>query len=137
MTARTSIGETPLKLAFGTEAMILMEVRMLSLRWTCYDEHNIDKGLKLALDCLPKVSEDAAQMMALYHERMTRHHNQRVKLKRFNLGDMVLWKVSQATNDPTQGKLSPNWKGPYKVVRYSRRGSYYLENMDKKSLPHP
>ena len=45
--------------------------------------------------------------------------------------DMVLWKVSQATKDPTQEKLGPNWEGLYKVVCYSRRGSYYLEDMNK------
>ena len=59
---------------------------------------------------------------------MTRYYNQRVKLKRFSLGDLVLQKVSQATKDPIEGKLGPNWEGPYKVIRYSRRGSYYLED---------
>ena len=68
---------------------------------------------------------------------MTKYHNHRMKLKWFNPRDMVLPKVSQATKDPTQGKLSHNWEGPYKVVRYSRRGSYYLEDTNKKPLPHP
>ena len=61
---------------------------------------------------------------------MMRYYNQRVKLKQFNPRDMVLRKVSQATKDLNNGKLGPNWEGPYKVIRYSRRGSYYLE--DKK-----
>ena len=43
-----------------------------------------------------------------------RYYNQRVKLKRFNPKDMVLRKVSQATKDPNEGKLGPNWEGPYK-----------------------
>ena len=68
---------------------------------------------------------------------MTRYYNQRVKLKRFSLGDLVLQKVSQATKDPIEGKLGPNWEGPYKVIRYSRRGSYYLEDTKGKPLPHP
>ena len=134
---RTPIGETSFKPAFGTEAVIPVKVGMSSLRWTCYDKHSNDEGLKLALDCLAKVRDDAAQRIALYHKRMTKYHNQRVKLKRFNPGDMVLWKVSQATKDPTQGKLGPNLEGLYKVVRYSRRGSYYLEDMDGKPLCHP
>ena len=127
----------PFKLAFGIEVVIPVEIGMSSLRRTCYDEHSNDEGLKLALDCLPEVREDTAQSMALYHERMTKYHNQRVKLKRFNPGDMVLWKVSQATKDPTQEKLGPNWEGLYKVVCYSRRGSYYLEDMNGKPLPRP
>ena len=80
----------PFKLAFGTKAVIPVEVRMSSLKQTCYDKNSNDEGLKLTLDCLPEVREDAAQRMSLYHERMTKYHNQRVKLKRFNPGDMVL-----------------------------------------------
>ena len=74
-TTRTSTGETPFKLVFGTKAIIPVEVGMSSLRHTCYDEHSNNEGLELALDCLPEVREDTAQRMALYHERMTRYHN--------------------------------------------------------------
>lgn len=77
-------------MAFGIEVVIPIEVVMSCLRRTCYDEHSSDEGLKLALDCLPEVREDAAQRMALYHERMKKYHNQKVKLKRFNPRDMVL-----------------------------------------------
>ncbi|XP_075640212.1 uncharacterized protein LOC142611953 [Castanea sativa] len=134
---RTTTGETPFKLAFGTKVVIPVEVGMLSLRRTCYDEHNYDKGLKLAFDCLPEVRDDAAQRMALYQERMTKYYNQRVKLKHFNPRNMKLRKVSQATKDPSEGKLGPNWEGQYKVVRYSRRGSYYLEDANGKPFPRP
>ena len=134
---RTPTGETPFKLAFGTEVVILVEVGMSSLRRTCYDECSNDEGLKLALNCLLEVRDDAAQRIALYQERTTRYHNQRVKLKHFNPRDMVLRKVSQATKDPNEGNLGPNWEGPYKVVLYSRRGSYYLEDVNRKPLPRP
>ena len=136
-TVRTPAGETPFKMAFGTEAVVPVEVGVLSLKRICYDEQSNDEGLKLALDCLPEIRDNAAQRMALYQERMTRYYNQRVKLKHFNLGDMVLQKVSQATKDPNEGKLGPNWEGPYKVVRYSMRGSYYLEDTNGKPLPRP
>ena len=89
-TIRTLIGETPFKMAFGIETVILVEVGMLSLRRACYDEQSHNEGLKLALDCLPEVRDDAAQRMAVYQERITRYYNQRVKLKRFNLGDTVM-----------------------------------------------
>ena len=91
---RTPIGQTPFKLAFGTEAVIPVEVGMSSLKQTCYDKRSNDEGLKLALDYLLEIKEDVAQRMALYQKRMTRYHNQRVKLKCFNPGDMVLQKVS-------------------------------------------
>ena len=34
------------------------------------------------------------------NEVMIRYYNRKVKVKRFNIGDLVLRKVSQATNDP-------------------------------------
>ena len=68
---------------------------------------------------------------------MTKYHNQRVKLRRFNPDNKVLRKVSQATREPTQGKLGPTWEGPYKFIHYSRRGSYYLQDHDGNPLPRP
>ena len=136
-TVRALIGETPFKMTFGREVVVLVEVGVLSIRRAWYDEQSNDESLKLALDCLPKVREGAVQRMVLYQERMTRYYNQKVKLKHFNPGDMVLRKVSQATKDPNEGKLGLNWEGLYRVVCYSRRGSYYLEDMKGKPLPRP
>ena len=59
-TVRTPTGETPFKMAFGTEAVVPMEVGVSSLRRACYDKQSNDEGLKLTLDCLPEVRDDAA-----------------------------------------------------------------------------
>jgi hypothetical protein len=60
-----------------------------------------------------------------------------VKARQFEVGDLVLRKVTIATKNHTQGKLGPNWEGPYKVIEIHRRGTYHLEAMDGKWLPHP
>ena len=73
--------------------------------------------------------------MTKYQHKMVEYYNKRVKLKRLNTGDLVLCKVTSATNEPTQGKLGPNWEGPYRVVYYSRQGSYHLETLDGQRLP--
>ena len=95
------MGETPFKLAFGTEAMIPIEVGMSSLRQAYYDDYNNNKELKLALDCLSEVRDDVTQRMALYQQKMSKYHDHRVKLRRFNTRDMDFRKVSKATKDPT------------------------------------
>ena len=61
----------------------------------------------------------------------------RVKLRRLNIGDLVLHKVTSATKDSAQGKLGPTWEGPYRVVHYSRQGSYHLKTLDGQRLPWP
>ena len=45
--------------------------------------------------------------MAKHKEVMAKHYNRKVKVRRFNMGYLILRKVLQATNDPSQGKLGP------------------------------
>ena len=66
---------------------------------------------------------------------MVEYYNKRVKLRRLDIGDLVLRKVTMATRDSAQGKLGPTWEGPYRVVHYSRQGSYHLETLDRQRLP--
>ena len=59
-TVRTLTGETPFKMTFGIEVVVPMEIGVSSIREAWYDEQSNDEGLKLALDCLPEVRDDAA-----------------------------------------------------------------------------
>uniref|UniRef100_A0A2N9GU89 RNase H type-1 domain-containing protein n=1 Tax=Fagus sylvatica TaxID=28930 RepID=A0A2N9GU89_FAGSY len=136
-TVRTPTKETPFKLTYGTEAVIPVEIGLTTLRTTFHKEGENEGQLRLNLDLLDKAREKAAQRIALYQGKMARYHNAKVKLRRFEVGDWVLRKVTQATKDPSQGKLGPNWEGPYKIIQYYRRGTYHLEDRHGKKLPHP
>ena len=68
---------------------------------------------------------------------MANHYNTKVRPQRLEIGDLVLRKVMTATKDPTQGKLGPNWKGPYKVVDCYRKGTYNLEMLDGQNYATP
>ena len=68
--------------------------------------------------------------MTKHKGAMAKYYNRKVKVRKFNTRDLVLRKVSQATKDPSQGKLGPAWEGPYEVIRHSREGSYYLKSLD-------
>ena len=54
-TAGTPIGETPFKLAFGTEAVIPIEMGLSSLKQAHYHESLNNDELRLNLDCLSEV----------------------------------------------------------------------------------
>uniref|UniRef100_A0A2N9FLD8 Uncharacterized protein n=1 Tax=Fagus sylvatica TaxID=28930 RepID=A0A2N9FLD8_FAGSY len=136
-TVRTPTKETPFKLTFGTEAVIPVEIGLTTFRTTFHREEENEGQLRLNLDLLGEAREKAAQRIALYQGRMAKYYNTKVKLRRFEVGDWVLRKVTQATKDPSQGKLGPNWEGPYKVIQYYRRGTYHLEDRHGKKLPHP
>ena len=107
-TVRTPTRETPFKLAFETEAVIPVEIGMTSFRTTHYDEEKNEDLFRLNLDLLNKAREKAAQRVELYQRQMARYYNSRVKLRSFEIGDLVLRRVTQANKDPSQGKLGPN-----------------------------
>ena len=136
-TARTPTGETPFKLTYGTEAVIPVEVGVTSTRRVAFNEEENDDKLRLNLDCLDEVREEASCQMTKYQRKMAKYYNKRVKLRQLDIGDLVLCKGTTATKDPVQGKLGPTWEGPYRVVHYSRRGSYHLETLDWKKLLRP
>ena len=72
----------------------------------------------LQLDLLDEVRAIAEQRLARYLDLMAKHYNSKVKHRDFQVGDLVLRKVMGAAKDPTQGKLSPNWKGPYRITSW-------------------
>ena len=100
ITARTPTGETPFNLTYGTEEVIPVEIGFLSPRIEFFYEHNNDNQLKLNLDCLDEVSNQASQRMTKYQWKMAEYYNQRVKLKRFHIKDLILRKVTPAMKDP-------------------------------------
>ena len=136
-TARTPTRETPFKLTYVTEAMIPVEVGVTSIKREAFSEEGNDDKLRLNLDCLDEVRNKASNKMAKYQQKMAEYYNKRVKLRRLDIGDLVLHKVTTATKNPAQGKLGPTWKGPYRVVHYFRQGSYHLETIDGQRLPSP
>jgi len=136
-TIRTPTGETPFKLAYGSEAVIPAEVHMANHRVTMYQDKDNEEQLRLNLDLIDEVRTDAEKRTARYKNLMVRQHDAMVKPRRFNIGDLVLKKVSLATKNPAHGKLGPNWEGPYRIINSKRQGSYYLEALDGRKLEHP
>ena len=110
----------PFRLTYGTEAVIPIEVGITNIRRKMFDEENNVDQLRVNLDCLDEVREKASNKMTRYRQKMAEYYNKRVRLKRLDIRDLVLHKVTMATRDFAQGKLSPIWEGPYRVVHYSR-----------------
>ena len=136
-TVRTPTGETPFNLTYGSEAIISTEVHIANHRVTMYQDKDNEEQLHLNLNPIDEVRTNADERMARYKNLMAKQYDAMVKLRRFNIGDLVLKRVSLATKNPTHGKLRPNWEGPYRVINCKRQGSYYLETLDGRKLEHP
>ena len=57
--ARTPTGETPFRLAYGSEVVILAEVGLTSYRVDNHDEEKNDEAMHLQLDLLEEVRATA------------------------------------------------------------------------------
>ena len=125
MTIRTSIGETSFKLANGSDAVIPAKVGLTSDKVAHYNNEENEKQLHLSLNLVDEVGMDAEQRVAGYKNLMVKHHDALIKPRQFNVGVLVLKRVSLATKDPTHEKLGPNWEGPYRVIN-SKRHSLFI-----------
>ncbi|KAK3026311.1 hypothetical protein RJ639_040999 [Escallonia herrerae] len=65
-TSRTSTGETPFSLSFGTKALIPVEIGLPSLCLTTYDPVQNEEALRANLDLLDERREQAAMCLVAY-----------------------------------------------------------------------
>ncbi|XP_070004439.1 uncharacterized protein [Nicotiana sylvestris] len=109
-TVRTSTGATPYMLVYGTEAVIPAEVEIPSLRIIQEVELSDAKWIRSLYEQLTLI--DGKRMNAichsqLYHNRMSKAFNKRVKLRQFAPCQLVLKKIFPH-QDEAKGKFSPN-----------------------------
>ena len=107
-TVRTPTRETLFKLAYGSEVVIPAEVHMANHRVTMYQDKDNEEQLRLNLDLRNEVRTNVKERTERYKNLMARQHDAIVKPRQFNIGDLVLKKVSLATKNPAHGKLGPN-----------------------------
>ena len=89
-TVRTPMGETPFKLAYGSETVIPAEVHMASHRVKKYQAEENKEQLRLNLDLMDEVRMDAEQRIARYKNLIARQYDAMVKPRHFNIEDIVL-----------------------------------------------
>ena len=127
----------PFRLAYGTDVVIPAEIGLTSYRAENYSEDKKEEALHLQLDLVVEVRAIAEQRLVRYQNLMAKLYNSNVRYRDFQVGDLVLRKVMGTAKDPSQGKLGPNWEGPYRITSWQRKGTYHLETLDGRKLQHP
>ncbi|GJZ90992.1 reverse transcriptase domain-containing protein [Tanacetum coccineum] len=131
---KSSHGDTPFSLTYGTEAVIPVEIGMPTYRTAVVDVTHNDEELRLNLDFLEERRERAAIREAKAKSKMTKHYNARVCGVTFRPGDFVYCN-NDASHAVDGGKLGPKWEGPYKVMEALGDGAYKLRSTDGTVLP--
>ena len=65
-TVRTPTGETPFRLTYGTEAVIPIKVGVNSMKREAFNEDNNNDQLRVSLDYLDEVRDEASRKMMKY-----------------------------------------------------------------------
>ena len=121
-------------LAYGTEAVVPVEISHGSPRVTAYEPEQNEEGQRLALDLIDEVRDQENAKIIEYQKKASFYYNLRVKERYYRERDLVLRKI-EASGVGQKGKLSPNWEGPYKIKKVKGRGTYVLETMEGEEVP--
>jgi hypothetical protein len=130
---------SPYHLVYGQEAVLPWEITASSRRiefqndltaeeYAVLMNDNVEDLMELRLWSLEKMKENMA--------KVARAYNKKVKLKEFQVKDLV-WEavLPLGTKDATYEKWSPNWHGPYRFDQVLPRNAYMLEELDGVKFP--
>nr|GFC67685.1 reverse transcriptase domain-containing protein [Tanacetum cinerariifolium] len=103
---KSSHGDAPFSLTYGTEAVIPAEIGMPTYRTTVVDVVNNNKELRLNLDLLEERRELAVMSEARSKSKMMKYYNSRFRGVAFKPGDSV-YRSNDASHAVAGGKLGP------------------------------
>ncbi|XP_070039859.1 uncharacterized protein [Nicotiana tomentosiformis] len=105
-----------------------------SLRIIAQAKIDDDEWAKTRLEQLNLIDEKRLTSVChgqLYQKRMVRAYNKKVRLQKFEVGQLVLKRILPHQAE-AKGKFTPNWQGSFTVIRVLPNGSLYLTDMEGK-----
>ncbi|GAA0152368.1 hypothetical protein LIER_10869 [Lithospermum erythrorhizon] len=135
MTPSHATGGTPFTLLYGTEAVLPVEVGLLSYRHRGFDEAENSQLIMEQLNFTNELRDKALFKMVQYKHLMTRSYNRRVKNIQLKVGDLVL-RMYEITHPNCKNKLSPKWEGSYKVTKVVGPTTYELSHINRNLINH-
>jgi len=67
-------------------------------------------------------------------QRFASQRHKKVKVREFQVEDLVLKRVIQTTREKDQGKFRPNWEGPYTIITRGSKRLYTFFDQGEKIL---
>ncbi|GAU34623.1 hypothetical protein TSUD_394140 [Trifolium subterraneum] len=130
-TPHSTTGETPFRLAYGTEAVIPVEIGEPSRCTEApLDEEMNDEAMREELDLVEEIRTAASLKEASLKQLVAARYDTKVTKRDFEVGSLVL-----NAKDSNEGKLAANWEGPYRVRGKTDNDAYHLETLQRKEIP--
>jgi hypothetical protein len=130
---------TPFKFVYGQEVILPVEVNLVAYRLAKQNKLSTTDYHNLLMDNIDEVTDQTLQALQEIEKdkiRVARAYNKKVKLKSFQVGDLVLKIILPvSTKDHKFRKWSLSWERPYKIVKVITWNSYMLETLRGEHLP--
>jgi len=133
-TPRRGTGRTPFSMAYGMEAVLPLAATAPTERTEAFHPATNDEHIASELNHTEDLRDDANIRYAAYQQEVARGYNKNVRLRPFNVDDLVLREVVQKKN---KKKFMPNWEGPFKITAKAGYGAYKLAEMDGTVVGNP
>ena len=134
-TTKNATGQTLFSLVFGTEAVIPTEMVIPTARTNLQTLEINNEILTHDLDTVDEIRDLAKIRIAAYQQRIAKTYNKNIRIRRFQVGDLVLRKAFQNTTNPKDGKFAPKWEGPYLIDSEAGKGAYWIATIEGEVLP--
>ncbi|XP_028056944.1 uncharacterized protein LOC114260943 [Camellia sinensis] len=133
---KNNIRTTHYELVYSHDAVLPLEVTVLSSRVTLYYDIPVDEYAEAMMMEVQDLEE--RRVMAYNHllakkRNVERTYNKRVKTKVFSERKFsIVWKIilPLGSKDPNLGKWSPNWEGLFKIYKVLKGGAYHLASIE-------
>ena len=130
---------TPYELVYDQEVVLPVEVNLSALSIAKQNDLSAVDFYNLMMGNIDEVADKPLTALKAIERdklRVARAYNKKVKLKNFQVGDIV-WKVILpiGSRDRKFGKWSPSWEGPFRIIRIVPGNSYLVESVQGALLP--
>ena len=122
-------GKPHLNWHMGQRQLLPIEVSLGSFGIENFDPKTSEQGLLIDTDFLEETRDAAHFRVTQYQKLVVKYYNSKVKPRSFQINDLVL-RESVASMPSKVSKLSPPWKGIYKITQVIRPGTYRFEHLD-------
>lgn len=112
-TPHSSTMDTPFRLTYEADAVILVEIKEPS-QWTesPLEEEMNDEAIRVKLYLVEELQSGEALLESKLKQEINLCHNAKVRKCDFEVDTLVLCRNMK---DSCDGKFSPNWEGAYRV----------------------
>ncbi|XP_057734342.1 uncharacterized protein LOC130949710 [Arachis stenosperma] len=127
---QSSTSETPFRLTYGVDAIILVKIGEPSPRLLLGGGSKaVEKDLVDETRQMTHLTDTAIK------QRIALRYNGKVLRRSLGEGDLVLRRNNIGPPTPREGKLATNREGPYRVREVLGKGAYKLEKLNGNEVP--